>query len=88
MVGRLYDFSKRRRIQADKERHQRIAEQLKKDTHMTTQYDEPTRAILFSLTIDDAFEARAFLEAWTHGETDEWPEFDSFDPDKHTEVFE
>lgn len=50
-------------------------------------YDEPTKAILFSLTLEDHFDARAFLEAWTHGETDDWPAFQSFNPDKDTEIF-
>ncbi|MDP2205886.1 MAG: hypothetical protein Q8K65_06210 [Alphaproteobacteria bacterium] len=44
-------------------------------------YDEPTRAILFSLTICDHHEARSFLEGWTQGDTSEWPEFATFNPD-------
>jgi hypothetical protein len=33
-------------------------------------------AIIFALKIDDRYEACDFLDAWLHGDTKEWPEFD------------
>lgn len=40
--------------------------------------NDAVEAILFSLTIDDHYDMRSFLEGWTHGSTEEWPEFDNF----------
>lgn len=35
------------------------------------------RAIEFASSLEDAHECREFLQSWLHGDTSEWPEFES-----------